>query len=143
MDAPPSSGVTQSQGTSLPVAAAMFDDPMDVPPLMGVCQQQDFALVGVELVSTLLMKSATWQEGIQVSLGWKGGKCEHPSPRSSLGPSIQGLFDIKCFSSMGIVQKKKKIQIHSSDSVSKELLPPFFLLLSELHFAALHPHLKM
>lgn len=37
LDAPPSSGVTQSQGTSLPVAAAMFDDPMDVPPLMGVC----------------------------------------------------------------------------------------------------------
>lgn len=108
MDAPPSSGVTQSQGTSLPVAAAMFDDPMDVPPLMGVCQQQDFALVGVELVSTLLMKSATWQEGIQVSLGWKGGKCEHPSPRSSLGPSSRGSLILNVSPPWGLSKKKKK-----------------------------------
>lgn len=44
----------------MPVAAAIFDDPMEVPPLMGVCQQQDFGLVGVELVSTLLTKLCHW-----------------------------------------------------------------------------------
>lgn len=42
------------------MAAVMFDDPMEVPPLTGVCQQQDFGLVGVELVSTLLMKLCHW-----------------------------------------------------------------------------------
>lgn len=56
------------------MAAVMFDDPVEVPPLMGVRQQQDFGLAGVELVSTLLMKLCHWARRNSGFIGLEKGE---------------------------------------------------------------------